>query len=185
MVVHGHEYFGAVVLKSKAKGDERNHPVDQFAWVHDTKDGNPFRPGGQGDLLFGVGEKMAWLAFCSGPYMQQAERKLYPLSPFWKESAVYRGDWLSSVATFQDELGLPIRVDLHTTNSQPVFQYQVHEVTNAMDWIFPREFSGLQYWPNGSNCQLYLTIRGKLKTIREGTEPQIPPEAWKAIRKQN
>ena len=36
----------------------------------------------EGISLFGVGDKMAWLAFCSGPYMQQAERKLYPLSPF-------------------------------------------------------------------------------------------------------
>ena len=174
-----------VVLKSTAKGDEQNHPGDRFAWIHETKDGNPFRPGGQGDLMFGSGEKMTWLAFCSGSYLKQADRKLYPLSDFWKESAVHRGDWSSSASTFQDGLGLPVRIDLQTTNSQRVFLYQVHEVTNVLDWTFPREFSAVQYWLNGRTCELYLTIRGKLKTIHEGTEPEVPAEAWKAVRKQD
>jgi len=126
-----------------------------------------------------------WLAFCSGSYLKQANHRLYPPSAFWKESVVHRGDWVDIVSTFQDDLGLPVRIDLQTTNSQRVFLYQVHEVTNTMNCTFPSEFSGVQYWLNGRTCELYLTIRGRLKTIHEGTEPQIPPEVWNAIRKQD
>ena len=99
------------------------------------------------------------------------------------DSLVYSG-WSDKVIAFEDRLGLPKSLDLIATNNQPVFQYQVHKSTNVLGWNFPLEFYCVQYLPTGTNLlRLYLTAKGRLISIKEGTKPEIPAEVRQAVEK--
>src|SRR6266542_1746901 len=63
-------------------------------------------------------------------------------------------------------------------------QVAIHQSTNVLGWNFPLEFYCVQYLPTGTNLwNLHLTAKGKLTSIKEGIEPQIPPEVQKDLKK--
>ncbi|HEX3797972.1 MAG TPA: hypothetical protein VH413_04660 [Verrucomicrobiae bacterium] len=150
--------------------------------VFPSTDGNPGRPVGVADIMtFDLPAKVGWLAFCSGLTLKQAGRTVYPTSDFWKE---YIFHWTDQTSVFHDELGLPESINLITTNNLPLFNYRVHTSTNIMGWNFPLEFYSVQYISHGTNApQVDVTVKGRVKTIGPGTEPIIPPEVLKAIKK--
>lgn len=180
--INGIETYWFTGRELISNGESRGQPVTRLTVANETTDGNPGRPGGVSDLMFGTAGKIPWLVYCSGSVLKSGSSRIYPPGEFWKESAVYRGDWVENAVPFPDELGLPINVNLHLTNSQPLFRYQVHSTTNMLGWTIPTEFSAVQYWLNGRNSELYLTIKGRLTSIRETSEPVVPPEILKRAR---
>ncbi len=81
---------------------------EHFTVIAESSDGNPGRPGGVADLMsFDVPSRICWLAFCSGPALNRAGRKLYPPSDLWKESGIYYYGWADQTSVFSDDLKLP------------------------------------------------------------------------------
>lgn len=157
----------------------------KFTRIHESVDGNPGRPGGVADLMgFNVLARISWLAFCSAPTLKHEGRRIFPPSDLWKESSIYYSGWSDSTEVFQDSLGLPRRVDLVSTNGQPIFQYQVRQSTNILGWHVPIEFYGVQYLPTLTNgWKLHFTFKGRVTSIGPANEPEIPPDVMKVIEK--
>ena len=146
----------------------------------ESVDGNPSRSSNV-DLMM-LKARIVWLAFCSGPAFRRPGHAIYPSSDVWKElicpPIVERSD------LFEDGLGLPRRVDLYTTNSQPVLQYRTAATTNVLDWEFPLEFFVVQYrrarlpgshQTGTSGWELHFTARGKVMEIGPVTALDAPP----------
>jgi hypothetical protein len=124
-------------------------------------------PATSGFVIGFPGLNIPWLVFCSGSYLRHAERRV-PAPVSGGPDAYGYSD---STETFGDELGLPRRIDLHTsgesferfwretlpTNSWNgrvlnsgladgllKFHYAVSESTNVMGWHIPIAFSFFQ-----------------------------------------
>ena len=162
--------------------------------VYDTNDGSPSLPrSAVGPDRMTLTGRIAWLAFCSGPYLKHEERELFPPNDFWKE--LINGDHFSDqTVVFSDPFGLPKSVDLFSTNNQPVVQYRVTASTNVLGREFPTEFYLAQYCPaplpgqagitTGANgWQLQYTAKCKVTGVRPGIEPRFPPGVSKAAGK--
>lgn len=149
--------------------------------IRESPDGNPGRQVRVADLMtFDVGGRFCWLALCSGSFLGREGRQIYPPSDLWKQSSLTYSGWTNDLTRFSDTLGLPQRLDLLTTNNQPVFQYQARQTTNVLGWTFPLEFYGVQYQPAASNVwKLQLTAKGRITAIGPGTTPHIPAAAIK------
>src|SRR5262245_9776912 len=53
----------------------------RYTRIYESVDGNPGRPVREADIMgFDVGATYSWLAFCSGPTLKRADRKIYPPS---------------------------------------------------------------------------------------------------------
>jgi hypothetical protein len=166
----------------------------QTTWVYKCLDGNPSLPRSAPtpDRLDALSQ-IGWLAFCSGPYLHQAGREVFPPSSLWKE--LVHGDAFSDVTVcFSDNFGLPKSMDLYMTNSpliQPVLQYRVFSSTNILGWQFPLEFKISQYRPApvpgtritaGTNgWEIDFTARGKVTAIGKGVKPKIPEKVLKSV----
>jgi hypothetical protein len=145
----------------------------------DSTDGNPGRPVRVGDLMSEPG-KIAWLAFCSGSFLKQQGRHIPLPSDIWKEVLPASWETTEKTTTFEDELGLPERIVLYTSNNQPVLQYRATLSTNVLDWNFPLEFYLAQYGPAGTNAwELHLTAKGTVTSIGIGSKPGTSVEASK------
>jgi hypothetical protein len=122
-----------------------------------------------------------WLAFCSGPYLKSEDRWIPP--PSWDQATMYDRS-SNNTSVFKDGLGLPINVELYSTN-QPLWHYRTVGFTNVLGWNFPQEFHLAQYRRNFQTgvWELHLTAWGKLTTIGAGSEPCIPTKTQKAIEK--
>jgi hypothetical protein len=83
--------------------------------------------------------RMSWLAICSGSYLKREGREIFPPAFTWKFE-IWPSFAPDRTIVFEDALGLPKRVDLSTTNGQPVFVYRVSKSTNMLGWEFPLEF---------------------------------------------
>ena len=166
-----------------AQGRKRTELGGVF-YSQSSADGNPGRPGGVVDLMIAdIVANFCWMAFCSPPTLKHEGRTIYPTSDLWKESSIYFTGWKDKTTTFPDELGLPQSIDLVTTNKQQVFEYQAHRTTNFMGWTFPTEFFAVQYFGSSSNgWRVDLTMKGRITSIHEGTEPKVPEEVLKATR---
>ncbi|MSU63690.1 MAG: hypothetical protein EXS31_15035 [Pedosphaera sp.] len=159
---------------------ERNHGRTDFpvgrrsTETIESIDGNPGRPPRTVDLLTVSGARICWLAFCSGPCLKRAGRQIFPPSDSWKEQIAFPSGFQDKPIVFEDDLGLPSSVNLHTTNNQPVLQYRVSRSTNVLGWSFPLEFHLAQYRPvNNSGWELELTAKGRATAIGVGTRPRI------------
>ncbi len=153
---------------------------ERFTETYPSIDGNPGRPVRVRDLM-GPGS-VCWMSFCSGAFLKRAGRRIFPPDSFWKESILADSGWSDKVITFKDGLGLPKSLDLIATNNQPVFQYQVHKSTNVLGWNFPLEFYCVQYFPTGTNhLRLALTAKGRVISIKEATQPEIPEVVQKTL----
>jgi hypothetical protein len=155
----------------------------KYTHIHESVDGNPGRPGGVADVMgFDLPATVSWLAFCSGPALKREGRKIYPPSAFWKESNIAYSGWSDLTEVFKDSLGQPKSINLVSTNSQSIFQYQVRQSTNVLGWSFPLEFYGVQYLPSGTNLwKLHLTFKGRVISIGPGNKPDIPADVMKVI----
>src|ERR1051326_8984052 len=124
----------------------------KYTRVHPSAEGNPGRPVRVADLMgFDLVGRLSWLAFCSGPALQQEGRRIFPPSDLWKESTIACAGWTDVTEVFKDNLGLPRSISLVFTNSQPICQYQVRRSTNVLGWDLPLEFYGVQYLPAETN----------------------------------
>ena len=130
---------------------------------------------------FGVGEAgqvdLAWLAFCSGPYLAEKNRVLplpnrdgyFPLEPSSDRRQV-----------FKDGFGLPRSVEFIAANGLLLGQYRVLEETNFLGWTFPLRFEVRQSsGPGGEpSTGLFegaeLVIEGRLTSIGPGKRPEMP-----------
>jgi hypothetical protein len=143
--------------------------------------------------------RIAWLAFCSGPFLSRPHREIPMPNVFWKEFLHSDHEtppigFPDKTLQFKDGLALPISIEVFTKAGQPLFQYHVkhgrgpHVVTtNLLGWEFPREFRCIQYLPIGgakdkSRWQANLTAHGTLTSIKVASSPprlslDAPPAA--------
>ncbi len=140
-----------------------------------------------GVISNGVGaENLAWLAFCSGPYLKQR----VPVIPLPAPSG-YFPDEVSydRRQVFNDGLGLPSSVEFFLPRASPdgsrTFYspsgaYKVLESTNFLGWRFPLSFEVRQSaGPGGGDgTSIYdgaeLVIVGHVTSIQRGSKPSIP-----------
>jgi hypothetical protein len=157
----------------------------RFTRIYESLDGNPGRPVRVPDVMsFDLPATFSWLAFCSAPALKREGRQIFPPSPFWKESSVVYSGWSDRTEVFQDDLGLPRSINLVFTNSQSIFQYQVHQSTNINGWNVPLQFYGVQQLPTGTNnWKLHLTFKGRVTSIGPAAKPEIPEEVMEVIQK--
>lgn len=89
-----------------------------------------------------------WLAFCSGPYLQQAGRLLPPLIADYSFVTVSHG-YADVTHQFQDNIGLPRETQVFPrsaadggrhSSSEPVFIYHVETFTNVGGVNLPLRF---------------------------------------------
>ncbi len=155
-------------------------------------DGNPGQPVRQADSMT-LAARIAWLGFCSGPFLKREGREVLPPSDLWKELISSKG-FSDKTVTFEDPLGLPKTLDLYTTKGQPVVQYRVINTTNTVGWEFPLDFVVVQYRPAplpqnpwitaGTNgWELEFIARGRVTSARPGVEPQVPANVWRSAEK--
>jgi hypothetical protein len=165
-----------LVLRATPAGHKSTH-------IRESIDGNPGRPVRVADLMgFDLPATVSWLAFCSGSALKQEGRQIYPPSAFWKESSIVYSGWSDVTEVFKEGLGQPKSINLVSTNSQSIFQYQVRQSTNVLGWSFPLEFYGVQYLPTGTNSwKLHLTLKGRVTSIGPAKKPNIPAEVMKVI----
>lgn len=163
---------------------ERNHPeqvgtIGQHSRRVFQSDGSPFVNevmGGHDFPVWSAREiKVSWLAFCSGVFLKRAGRQIPLTSLTYLNPAVC----LDVTSTFDDGLGLPVCIDVVTTNRENVLQYRAlttsatsrypnpkERMTDLLGWTFPTEFHLAQYRPTPSNgWELHLTSRGKIAAI--------------------
>lgn len=166
----------------------RNHPElvvgRGYTKVLESRDGASVavRALDVGELRGTAHINIAWLAFCSGPYLQRDARQIpLPANAQWPVIL----EWKDKTTTYDDELGLPTSVELYTTNSQPVCQYRTLGSTNVLGWNFPLKFYLAEYRRNfgTGNWELDLTALGKLISIGAGNEPRMPTEVQQAVEK--
>jgi hypothetical protein len=147
-------------------------------------DGNPSRPRNLEDIM-GEEGRAVWLAFCSGPFLKKDRREIRPTAFSWKFET-WPAFLPDRTVAFKDSFGLPERVDIATTNGQPVFVYRVSASTNFLGWNLPLEFHIVQYRPerslpletpyyNTNSWVVDWTATGKITSLRIGVRPAIPP----------
>jgi hypothetical protein len=133
--------------------------------------------------------RMAWLAYCSGPFLNGREKQI-PLASVhkWLLPSDYisregRGILPNEVVRFEDDLGLPISIDVVTRDRQPVLQYRTLQgpvaspaSTNVGGWLFPMEFRAVQYGrirKATNNWHTDLMAHGRITSVKVGTAPQV------------
>ena len=135
--------------------------------------------------LMNLEERIAWLAFCSGPTLRRAGHALFPPSDSWKETIASNGGFKERTELFPDDLGLPHMARLQAANGFTAMQYGVVTSTNVSEWDFPREFYLVQYWPGRSDnsnivrsngWEVDFVAHGILTSIGPGTKPEAPPK---------
>jgi hypothetical protein len=140
-------------------------------WTNSSEslDGNP------GETVYVVDHldmvsRIAWLAFCSAPTLNNPKHKLYPPWDFWKEHMA-PSTFVRKVARFEDDLGLPESL-LIFSGDQAVVDYRVSATTNVAGWFFPQGFYLLGYNPTGTNgWMLRLLVHGKVSSITPVADP--------------
>jgi len=144
-----------------------------FTEVHPSPGG---QPAGQGTA------NVAWLAFCSGPYLKQSGRQVpLPVGP--SEQA---WGYTDKTEVFADALGLPKHTELYSLDEQLVCDYQVIRSTNFLGWTIPLQFKLIQHGaPSNGKADFSSTteLMGKVTSISVGEEPMLPGEVQKALKK--
>ncbi len=115
------------------------------------------------------GPCLTWLAFCSGPFLRTAGRKIpAPLYRFLGE------DYSDKTLVFDDSAGLPRRVEFYTTDTNLLCRYEVTQSTNRWGRTFPLEFQVTLYheltWKRRSRAV------GKVTSISKAERFEVPAE---------
>lgn len=162
---------------------ERNHPGHEasigqrFTNIVAFRDRNPFRPVRAADIPWSLDTKISWLAFCSGSLLNREGRLLFPPSEFWKQRMDTASGFTDRTVVFQDDLGLPKRMELYTTSGQLAFEYSVLSSTNLLGWNVPLEFYLNQYgWPGSKEWRVYYTAKGKVTAISSPARSELPTD---------
>jgi len=131
--------------------------------------------------------KISWLAFCSGPLLNRQEKQIpLPHVLNWLLPSDYTfppAGLRNEVVRFDDDLGLPISIDVLSKGGDPVLQYRTLQgpiaspaSTNVAEWLFPLEFRAIQYARNRkatNTWQADLIAHGKVTSIKVGSEPKF------------
>jgi hypothetical protein len=146
------------------------------------------RGGGVNALYLTPQVKIAWLAFCSGPFLKREKREVPMPSELWKETWLWWEHAAEAVGfkdqtlLFEDELGLPKSIDIFARNKQPLMEYRIRHdagprltTTNVLGWEVPLEFYLAQYMPGRATntWQVYLTAKAKTTSVTIGKQPQM------------
>jgi len=147
--------------------------------VSDSTDGNPGRPVRAADLMSSPA-RTCWLAFCSGSFLKQPGRRVFPPRDLWKEFIIDSDSFPDETTVFKDGLGLPRTIKAFAKTNQVILEYQVRQSTNVLGWNFPLEFEMTQYNPAGTNGWKALsTAAGRVTAIGAGHNPEVPPDVFK------
>jgi hypothetical protein len=141
-------------------------------------------------------ENLAWLAFCSGPYLKRV-----PVIPLPARSGYFPGNVsYDRREVFEDELALPSRVEFFSakdwpTGSRIVYwpsaNYRVVESTNFVGWTFPLRFEETQSaGPGGGDgTGLYnaaeFVVVGHVTSIQQGRKPRVPWALGEELKRPN
>lgn len=137
----------------------------------------------------------AWTAFCSGPFLKRPRRQVPLPSPIWKETYLFRdfkeepSGFPDKTVAFEDELGLPISIEVSTKSGQPLFQYRLEHgrgpnpsSTNYFGWEFPLAFQAMQYSPLPGRKGMFQTefqARGTVTSVKRCASPSFPVDLAK------
>jgi hypothetical protein len=137
-----------------------------------------------------VSVKIPWLAFCSGTFLKMNGRKIpLPVAPAGGSWDAF--DYPDKTETFDDELGLPRRVDLLASRELKdrlvarcelgpragfqKFHYVAIESTNFQGWNFPLRFEFAEDIPRnmrGSGTLRTYRGSGRVKAISTSERPK-------------
>lgn len=124
---------------------------------------------------FGIGvERVFWLAFCSGSYLQKGARQIpLPIGPVSRASG-----FSDKTVLLEGGQGLPQETKLYMTGGQLVCAYEVLGTTNFFGRRFPLAFRLIQYGNpprelTASGGPKY-TVMGRVSSIRIGKKPEVP-----------
>lgn len=166
-------------------------PIDEAEWSKLTNSPNPLQMAMQirwktvivtnewtdispSDGIAGRGfaaqANVAWLAFCSGPYLNKA-RKIEVFS-YGRFSGLGSPDKLN---VFKDELGLPSGVEFSSADS--LGEYKVLETTNFQGWTFPLHFQAA-FVTRGLQGEEQV-IDGRVTSIQPGSKSNIPAGVYR------
>jgi len=152
-----------------------------------------------GHPLGNAGVNIPWLAFCSGTFLKQTDR-IIPLPVATLRITPEGFGYVDKTEILPDELGLPQRVDLYTSDARMAaavksynqdygqqverktsliadgsgkFHYEVTQSTNFGGWIIPVtfEFVQNQFLASGDSLPRYSGV-GEVKAIREVSKPE-------------
>ena len=141
--------------------------------VHPSPEG---QPAGQGLA------DVAWLAFCSGPYLKREGHQIpMPIGPA-EEAWGYR----DKTQVFPDKLGLPYHVELYTLEDKLVCTYEVLQSTNFLGWTIPLRFQLTQEGnPRSGKADTgpRSDLDGTVTSLSAGDEPRLPGEVKRGLQK--
>jgi hypothetical protein len=131
---------------------------------------------------FGVGS-VVWLAFCSGRYLKLADLPI-ALPVGQDDPLKYAQRYRQTISVFDDELGLPSRVEVYSLEKAQVCLYEAEGSRIIEGWRFPASFKFIEYrvTPNGT-WKPYLSAVGRLTSAEPSTEQDIPVDVMKEISK--
>jgi len=136
-------------------------------------DGNPSRTARSSDFLYPAA-RYAWLAFCSGPTLNNRNHKLYPPHDLWKEM-IAASTITEKVTRFEDDLGLPRTASLFYDGRQRLLDYSVTTTTNFAGWNFPVGFFLLDYsLPQSATWGIQWLAHGTLQSVSLAADPMPP-----------
>jgi hypothetical protein len=142
----------------------------------------------QNGELFSSAFRIPWLAFCSGPFLTHPQIQIPLPSLTWKWSLYsdYNSPpvgFQNNIVRFEDDLGLPISIDVLSKTGHPILQYRAQHgrvaspaSTNIAGWQFPLEFRAIQYAPirtRTNSWQADLVAHGKITSIKIGATPNL------------
>ena len=141
------------------------HVGERFTRAYDSAAKRP---------LFGIAH-ISWLAFCSGSFLKSEGRRIQLPFP----TQIKEADCSDRTQVFNDELGLPERVEVYREDKDLVFLYAVGQSTNFASWNIPVRFDVMQY----AYSDQMPVWRGAatLISISKATEPVVPPEVMEQM----
>lgn len=168
----------------------RNHP-ESIHMLGQTQtrtlriaDGSLYGRRDDGSIHYSPMDELPWLAFCSGSFLKREGRRI-PLPIYFNIMPAERAEFVDQTAVFPDALGLPISVDLTSTNRSMQARYRIasppHDftggTTNVLGWSFALEFHFVITAPGPNLPSVTHTAVGKITHIREADHaPQLLEE---------
>jgi len=122
----------------------------------------------------GIGH-IGWMAFCSGSFLKSEGRRIQLPFP----TQIKEADCSDRTQVFNDELGLPERVEVYRQDKDLVFAYAVVQSTNFAGWTIPVRFDVTQYDYLGQRP--FWQGAGTVTSIRKASQPLVPLEVMEQM----
>jgi hypothetical protein len=125
---------------------------------------------------------LAWLAFCSGPFLKSEGHRL--TAPFPPENRKRYTDKTRLLAGPPD---LPEQVEFYKTEGGSLLcAYYVLQSTNFYGWTVPVRFECEQYRDYGPDPgRLSRRVTATVTSIRQAPEPVLPAEVVRDLAQKN